>query len=128
SPIIAIVIPCYNENEVLYETTKRLDALLHDYKSREIISEESYVLYIDEGRKDNTWQIISEIHQDNSSFKGLKLSRNHGHQNALLAGLSYATEADATISVDADLQDDLHIMEQMILHFKNGKQIVYGVR
>lgn len=127
-PIIAIVIPCYNENEVLYETTKRLDALLNDYKARQLISVDSYVLYVDDGSKDNTWQIISEIHQSNPSFKGLKLSRNHGHQNALLAGLSYATESDATISVDADLQDDLNVMEEMILHFRNGKQIVYGVR
>lgn len=127
-PIIAIVIPCYNENEVLYETTKRLDALLKDYKVRQLVSVDSYVLYVDDGSKDNTWQIISEIHQSNPSFKGLKLSRNHGHQNALLAGLSYATESDATISVDADLQDDLNVMEEMILHFRNGKQIVYGVR
>lgn len=127
-PIIAIVIPCYNEKEVLYETTKRLDALLNDYKARQLVSVDSYVLYVDDGSKDNTWQIISEIHQSNPSFKGLKLSRNHGHQNALLAGLSYATEADATISVDADLQDDLNVMEEMILHFRNGKQIVYGVR
>lgn len=128
APKIVIVIPCYNEEDVLPETTSRLQDLLKSYIHKELISKESYVLYVDDGSKDNTWTLIRQINAKNAQFYGLKLSRNYGHQNALLAGLSYSSAADATISIDADLQDDLNVMEEMIMHFKTGIHIVYGVR
>ncbi len=124
---LAIVVPCFNEEEVLPVTIKELQSLLEKLKKKNIITQESFVCFVDDGSADGTWQII----QKNSSqhIKGLKLSRNFGHQNALLAGLFYANEfADAVVSIDADLQDDIDAIEQMCLKFLDGVEVVYGVR
>ncbi|HRP90081.1 MAG TPA: glycosyltransferase family 2 protein [Edaphocola sp.] len=127
-PSLAIVIPCYNEQEVLPETSQRLIELLQSYISDTLITADSYVLLVDDGSKDTTWQQIQELCQSNSYFKGLKLSRNFGHQNALLGGLYYATQTDIVVSVDADLQDDLNAIKEMVLKYMEGAEIVYGVR
>ncbi|UCV17321.1 glycosyltransferase family 2 protein [Ferribacterium limneticum] len=124
---LAIVIPCYNEEAVLPEAIKRLDALLVEMVGAESIAEGSHVLFVDDGSKDKTWSIIEQATVENPSIKGIKLSRNRGHQTALVAGLLSA-EGDAIISVDADLQDDLNAMVQMISAYRAGADIVYGVR
>ena len=124
-----LVVPCYNEEEVLPETTKRLivkfNNLVHDQR----IGELSRIVYVNDGSKDKTWTIIEEIVQSNSLFQGIKLSRNKGHQNALLAGLMYAkNKADIVISMDADLQDDIDAIDAMIDANDKGFDVVYGVR
>lgn len=124
---LSIVVPCYNEQEVLPETAKRLTTLLDDLANREKISAQSCVYFVDDGSKDSTWQLIESIAANQPLFKGIKLSRNRGHQIALLAGLTTAP-GDAIISIDADLQDDLAAIEAMIDAHKKGADIVYGVR
>ncbi|WP_343302910.1 glycosyltransferase family 2 protein [Chitinophaga niabensis] len=125
---LAIIIPCYNEAEVLPETSFCIGQLLVQLISRKMISVDSYVLFVDDGSKDRTWSMIEKLHQENAAFRGLKLSRNFGHQNALLAGLSHADDAHVLISVDADLQDDLSAIEKMLLAYERGFEVVYGVR
>lgn len=125
---LAIVIPCYNEEEVIQETTNRLDSILQKLINDSLISNESYVLYVDDGSKDKTWELIGQIYTINKRFKGLKLSRNFGHQNALLAGLFHIENFDVSISIDADLQDDLDAIAKMIHGYYEGNEIVYGVR
>jgi glycosyltransferase involved in cell wall biosynthesis len=128
-PIIGIVSPCYNEALVLNETSMQLNDILKDLVARNIISEKSFAVFVDDGSKDETWSIIEEKAFQLTHIKGLKLAGNVGHQKALLAGLlSYKDEADALISIDADLQDDVRVIEQMILKFKSGTDVVYGVR
>jgi glycosyltransferase involved in cell wall biosynthesis len=127
-PRLAIVIPCYNEEEVLPETSKRLKVLLDDYIGKQLIAANSYVLFTDDGSKDRTWEQVARLYSSHQYFKGLKLSRNFGHQNALLAGLFHADDADIIISIDADLQDDLNAMEEMIQAYLKGYDVVYGVR
>lgn len=128
-PRLAIVIPCYNEEDVLPETTKRLLSLVAEMVNENLISKDSYVLFVDDGSKDKTWELISHYHHEYPLFNGVKLSRNRGHQNALLAGLMTAkSNCDISISVDADLQDDLNAMKEMVKAYQNGAQIVYGVR
>lgn len=128
-PIIGIVSPCYNEELVLNETSGQLNAILKDLAARNIISEKSFAVFVDDGSKDNTWNLIEEKATELTHIKGLKLAGNVGHQNALLAGLiSFKDEADALISIDADLQDDVSVIEEMILKFKLGVDVVYGVR
>ena len=127
--ILYIVVPCYNEEAVLHETSRRLKekmtALINDKK----ISDKSRVLFVDDGSKDKTWEIIEELHGSDDLFSGLKLSRNKGHQNALLAGLMTAKElADISISMDADLQDDINVVDQFVDKYHDGCDIVYGVR
>ena len=127
--ILYIVVPCYNEEQVLAETSKRLkekcEMLIHDGK----IAKESRIVFVDDGSKDHTWNMIDEFHKMDSIFSGVKLSRNRGHQNALLAGLTMASEkADIVISMDADLQDDINAVDQMIEKYYEGCDIVYGVR
>ena len=127
--ILYTVIPCYNEEKVLPETlrvmTEKYDSLI----KKELISAESRVLFVDDGSHDDTWKMICEAHEKNEYFCGIKLSRNRGHQNALLAGLVEAKEhCDAAISVDADLQDDIDAMDKMIKKYNEGCEIVYGVR
>jgi glycosyltransferase involved in cell wall biosynthesis len=124
---LAIVIPCFNEEAVLPEAIKRLDALLVELLGAESIAKGSHVLFVDDGSKDKTWSIIEQATVENPCIKGIKLSRNRGHQTALIAGLLSA-EGDAIISVDADLQDDLNAMVQMISAYQAGADIVYGVR
>jgi len=125
---LAMVIPCYNEEEVLPTTKKELSALLDRLKERGLVDEKSFICFVDDGSKDRTWQMIEEFAKE-PYIKGLKLSRNCGHQNALLAGLFYAESlSDAAISMDADLQDDISVVEQMCQKFQEGYEIVYGVR
>lgn len=124
-----IVVPCFNEEEVLLETTKRLNEKLVTLIQEEKISDKSRILYVDDGSKDATWTIISKLCIENNLITGLKLSRNRGHQNALLAGLFEASEhADMVVSMDADLQDDIDVLDQFIEEYYKGSQIVYGVR
>lgn len=124
---LAIVLPCFNEEDVLPETNKRLAALLAAMQSKGLIAEKSCIYYVDDGSQDKTWQLITEFHTHNSAIHGIKLSRNRGHQNALLAGL-FSAEADVVISIDADLQDDITVIEEMVKLYQAGNEIVYGVR
>lgn len=124
-----IVIPCYNEEEVLEETTKRLKEKLKELIKSKTISKDSKVMYVNDGSKDNTWNIIKEISEREELFTGITLSRNRGHQNALVAGLLTAKEyADVVISMDADLQDDINAIDGMLEKYNEGCEIVYGVR
>ncbi len=123
------VIPCYNEQEVLPETSKRLEAKIKELVSAGKISEDSRILFVNDGSKDDTWNIIKRLHEENEVFQGINLSKNMGHQNALLAGLMTAKDlCDAAISLDADLQDDIEAIEAMIDKFNEGVDVVYGVR
>ncbi|CUU68038.1 glycosyltransferase family 2 protein [Campylobacter hyointestinalis] len=128
---LAIILPCYNEQEVLPITIKILTDYLKTLINRDIISNDSFICFVDDGSKDDTWNII-EKHREQSGggwLKGIKLSSNCGHQNALLAGLfSNINKADIYISMDADLQDDMSAIERMIYSYSNGSEIVYGVR
>jgi len=127
--IIYIVVPCYNEEEVLPETAKRLAAKLTGMIEAGTIAEKSRILFVNDGSRDKTWQMIRQLHEGNSLISGLDLSRNRGHQNAVLAGLMVAKErADAVISMDADLQDDINAVDGMIAQYYDGCEIVYGVR
>lgn len=126
---IYFVIPCYNEQEVLPITAEQLRIKYDQLLQSGLIAESSRILLVDDGSKDRTWQIISQLHQKDSRFQGVKLSRNCGHQNALLAGLMTARSfCDAAISLDADLQDDINAMDAMLQKFQDGCDIVYGVR
>ena len=126
---IYFVIPCYNEQEVLPITAEQLRIKYDQLLQSGLIAESSRILLVDDGSKDRTWQIISQLHQKDSRFQGVKLSRNRGHQNALLAGLMTARSfCDAAISLDADLQDDINAMDAMLQKFQDGCDIVYGVR
>lgn len=128
-PILYIVIPCFNEETVLPVTNTLFLDKLKDFIAAGEISAESRILFVDDGSRDNTWSVISELHQKNAYFEGLKLSRNCGHQNALLAGLMTAkNHADITISIDCDGQDDVDAMNRMLQEYKGGADIVYGVR
>ena len=123
-----VVVPCYNEEEVLEETTKRLKEKLTNLINQKKISKNSKVMYVNDGSKDKTWELIKKISKD-TMFTGISLSRNRGHQNALLAGLMTAKEkADIIISMDADLQDDINAIDEMIKKYEEGNEIVYGVR
>ncbi len=124
---LAIVVPCYNEQEVLQETCNRLIALLRRLGAAGKVTLDSRVYFIDDGSSDATWSIISTFVQGELPVVGIKLSRNRGHQNALLAGL-FAASGDAVVSVDADLQDDLEAIEHMVDRYREGCDIVYGVR
>lgn len=129
SEILYLVVPCYNEQEVLHETTRRLLEKMDNLINQELISTESKILYINDGSKDNTWKIINELHQNNEMVQGLNLARNRGHQNAVLAGLMTAKEyADMVISMDADLQDDINVVDDFVKKYYEGNDIVYGVR
>ena len=124
-----VVIPCYNEEEVLEETTKRLKEKLNKLIKDKKISNKSKVMYVNDGSKDNTWELIKKINKTEKLFTGITLSRNRGHQNALLAGLMTAKNyADVVISMDADLQDDINAIDEMIDKYNTGCDIVYGVR
>ena len=124
-----VVVPCYNEEEVLYETNKRLSEKLDSLISSGAISPLSRILYVNDGSSDGTWNLIQSFHKDDERVWGISLSRNKGHQNALLAGLFCAKEhCDAAISMDADLQDDIDAVDAMVAKYKEGNDIVYGVR
>ena len=124
---LAIVVPCYNEEEVLPETCARMTALLARLQGAGKIAAESRVYFVDDGSRDRTWSVITDFVRTNLPVIGVKLSRNRGHQNALLAGLLLA-QGDAIVSIDADLQDDIEAIEEMLDLFLRGCDIVYGVR
>ncbi len=129
APMFFLVIPCFNEEEVLHETASRLRTKFDQLIQDRLADPESRVLFVDDGSKDSTWKIISELHDEDSLFSGLKLSRNEGHQSALLSGLLYAARyADAIGSMDADLQDDINVLDQMLEKIAEGYDVVYGVR
>lgn len=124
-----IVVPCYNEEEVLPETAKCLGEKLNGLIEQGRVSSDSRIMFVNDGSRDRTWQLIEELHDDNILFTGINLSRNRGHQNALLAGLMTAKErADVTISMDADLQDDINAVDEMLDRYYEGFDVVYGVR
>lgn len=124
-----IVVPCYNEEEVLPETSKRLKAKMNQLIKAKKISPDSHVVFVNDGSKDRTWELISSYSEKDHLFGGINLSRNRGHQNALLAGLMTVKEdADMVISMDADLQDDIDAVDKFVDAYYDGNDIVYGVR
>ena len=128
-PVLYIVVPCYNEEEVLEETTKQLKQKMESMIKNNEISNDSRVMYVNDGSKDHTWDLIKKINNEEKLFTGISLSRNRGHQNALLGGLMTAKNyADVIISMDADLQDDIDAIDEMVKKYKEGNDIVYGVR
>ncbi|MEH7481455.1 glycosyltransferase family 2 protein [Neobacillus drentensis] len=128
-PVLTIVVPCFNEEEVLYETFEQLSSVLDELIEESLISIESKILFVDDGSKDQTWELIEVESEKNPKIKGLKLARNVGHQNALLAGLETSSkQSDCVISIDADMQDDISAIHQFVEKFWEGYDIVYGVR
>ena len=125
---LIIIVPCFNEEEVLHETNHQLSKLIDSMVDEKLLTE-CDIIYIDDGSKDNTWSIIEELRNVSPYVKGLKLAHNVGHQNALWAGLEYsAGKCDAVVSIDADLQHDIHKTREMVLSYQAGYEIVYGVR
>jgi len=128
-PILTIVVPCYNEEEVFTETSFQLTAVVKELINERLVSSESTILFVDDGSKDSTWSLIEKESCSNLFVKGLKLARNVGHQNALLAGLEAAhKQSDCVISIDADLQDDISVIRTFIEKYWLGYEVVYGVR
>jgi glycosyltransferase involved in cell wall biosynthesis len=126
---LGIVIPCFNEEEVLEETKTRIETLLKEMIESQEIAPNSFICFVDDGSRDSTWELIEGFAKGSSNFKGIKLSRNFGHQNALIAGLMQLKDrADALISMDADLQDDISVVRQFVEKYKEGYEVVYGVR
>lgn len=127
--ILYLVIPCYNEEEVLPETAKRLKEKLGGMIDTGLISRDSKIVFVNDGSKDQTWQLIRRFHEEDPMIQGINLSRNKGHQNALLAGLMTVKEfCDMAISMDADLQDDVDAIDQFVEKYYEGCEVVYGVR
>ena len=127
--ILAIVVPCYNEEEVLPDSITKLRGVLNEMKESGSISKKSFLLLVDDGSKDRTWEIIKENHDNSDDVWGQKLSKNCGHQSALVSGLMTARErADLSISIDADLQDDIGVIKEMVDKYHDGCEIVYGIR
>lgn len=127
SPTLNIVVPCYNEEAVLPEAARRLEALLQEMIETRLVGQDSRVTFVDDGSSDGTWAIIQDLHQRSPRVRGVKLSRNRGHQHALLAGI-LTVVGNIVVSVDADLQDDLDVMKKMVLAHGAGADIVLGVR
>ena len=126
---LATVSPCYNEEEVLRQSAARLTALFQRMIGEGLIAADSMMVFVNDGSRDKTWQIVSELHQENPFVRGINLARNVGHQNAIMAGMMTAREwADAVITIDADLQDDIECIPQMVRDFEQGSDIVYGVK
>lgn len=124
-----LAIPCYNEEDVLWDSAEKLLNKFYNMMEDGKISPSSRIVFIDDGSKDRTWDIIQDLHHQNEIFQGIKLSRNRGHQNALLAGLmTLKDKADAVISIDADLQDDINVFDKMVKDYEDGCDVVYGVR
>lgn len=129
TPVLYIVIPCYNEEEVLPETAKRLFIKLKSMIDAKVCDAKSRILFVDDGSKDKTWQLIEKYHNQSELFSGIKLAHNRGHQNALLAGLMTAKDlCDCAVSMDADLQDDINVLDGFMEKFNEGCEVVYGVR
>jgi len=126
---LATVSPCYNEEEVLRHSVERLTALFERMIAEELISSDSMMVFVNDGSRDRTWEIIRELHAENKFVRGINMSRNVGHQNAIMAGMMTAREwADAVITLDADLQDDIECIPKMVKDFEAGNDIVYGVK
>lgn len=126
---LTVVVPCYNEEQVLLETNKQLTSIINDQIVQKLIGSDSRILYVDDGSYDNTWSIIEQLSDESSIVTGLKFSRNFGHQNALLAGLEMASKhANMAITIDADLQDDVNIIPRMVEAYSSGNDVVYAVR
>ncbi len=124
-----LAIPCYNEEAVLRDSADKLYNKYNEMMAEGKITADSKIVFIDDGSKDKTWSIIKELHEQNPVFQGIKLSRNRGHQNALLCGLmTLKDRADAVISIDADLQDDINVFDEMVAKYEDGCDVVYGVR
>lgn len=124
-----VVIPCYNEEAVLGETSSRMLALFESMTAGGLIDKDSKIVMVDDGSRDSTWSIISSLCEQNSTFRGVKLAHNAGHQNALLGGLmTVKDECDCAVSIDADLQDDINVIPEMVKKFDAGCDVVYGVR
>lgn len=127
--ILSIVIPCFNEEEVIFETANEISHILDDLINDSKINSESKILFVDDGSKDSTWKCIQKLNKENRYVCGIKFSRNFGHQNALVAGLTTVEDStDMAITIDADLQDDVNAIPQMVDKYLNGVDIVYGVR
>jgi len=128
-PILALVIPCYNEESVLPQTSELFIGKIKDLVSKGMVDPQSFILFCNDGSKDQTWQIISDLSVGNSEVKGISLSRNRGHQNALLAGLMTVRKcADVVVSLDCDGQDDINAIDEMLCKHSEGADVVYGVR
>ncbi len=128
-PKLSIVVPCYNEEAVLPETSKRLLEKYKELTEEKLISEESRIVFVNDGSKDSTWEIISRLHDENIIFSGINLSKNKGHQNAVMAGLMTVKDrCDIAITLDADLQDDINAIDEMVKKYHSGNDVVYGVR
>jgi Glycosyltransferases involved in cell wall biogenesis len=128
-PVLAIIVPCFNEEEVLEETNKRLRAVLQHAIHNHLAAQGSTILYVDDGSKDRTWDLISRFVRDDIEVTGVKLSRNFGHQNALIAGMETARPySDCVVTIDADLQDDVSTINKFLEKYQEGYDIVYGVR
>ena len=126
---LATVSPCYNEEEVLHHSVERLSALFERMIAEGLITPDSMMVFVNDGSRDRTWQIIRELHGENKFVKGINMSRNVGHQNAIMAGMMTVREwADAVVTIDADLQDDIECIPQMVRHLEEGNDIVYGVK
>jgi glycosyltransferase involved in cell wall biosynthesis len=129
TPVLTIVVPCYNEEEVLPETVQQLSEVLHNLVMDKLVADTSTILFIDDGSKDKTWSLIEHYHRSSHYVTGLKLAKNAGHQSALLAGLMRAkTYSDCVVSIDADLQDDVEVIREFVIKYNEGFEIVYGVR
>ena len=128
-PSLGIVLPCFNEEEILLKTDKKIGELLNKMISNGLISGESVIVYVDDGSTDKTWELIENLNRMNENRIGIKLSRNFGHQAALLGGIANTYQnVDCVTTIDADLQDDISVIEQMVINFTYGFEIVYGVR
>lgn len=127
TPVLTLVVPCFNEEAALPETCRQLRGLLDDLTKRGLVADDSTIVLVDDGSRDRTWTLIEAAHAIDPRVRGIKLSRNHGHQNALLAGLM-SVSGDVLVSLDADLQDDLGAIERMLEAHSRGADIVYGVR
>jgi glycosyltransferase involved in cell wall biosynthesis len=126
-PRLAVVVPCFNEEEALPHTAERLTALLERLRKGGRIAPDSHIVFVDDGSRDGTWPLIEKLSREDGRVRGIKLSRNRGHQNALLAGL-FTADGDVLVSVDADLQDDIEIIDEMLRQHARGMHVVYGVR
>jgi glycosyltransferase involved in cell wall biosynthesis len=129
-PLLSIVLPCYNEEEVLETSANTLEQLVKSLIDKKLIDQQSFIVFVDDGSRDSTWNVIEHLHTNKPDlFRGIKLSNNFGHQGALLAGLfSVEHHVDCAVTIDADLQDDYTVIEQMLMEFSKGAAIVYGVR
>ncbi|MBR0273798.1 MAG: glycosyltransferase family 2 protein, partial [Bacteroidaceae bacterium] len=126
---LATVSPCYNEEDVLRHSVERLTALFERMTAEGLITSDSMMVFVNDGSRDRTWELIRELHGENKYVRGINLARNVGHQNAIMAGMMTAKDwADAVITIDADLQDDIECIPQMVKHFEEGNDIVYGVK